>query len=979
MTSSGSVLTGPPESPTRKNGVVITDTEPAGPIFGRTEQIDDFAELLSDSAKSSITLLGGDAGIGKTRLVQEVAGVCRAAGGIAVGGRCLDLGDSVAPYLPIGDIARSLRELPAADEVISADRLAPADGARPVEYFENVAGMLGELTQLAPALVAVEDVHWADRATRELLTYLFTRGVPAGVHVVATYRTDDLHRRHPLRPALAEWFRLPAVRRVLLEPLTAAPARSLVEHLLPSVDDRDAGEIVRRSGGNPFFTEELVNASLQPHDLAGSSIPGDLADLLLVRVDSLDADTRQVLRAVSVAGSVATDTTLQALTDLSPDLLHTALRAAIDAHLLITRPDGTFAFRHALLAEAVYDDLLPGQRVRLHDTLTDILAGLDDPSGAATLALHAELAGRYATALAARVRAGDDALDAAAPSNAARHFEKAISLAAGHPEMTDVPTDLSERAAEALLAAGDPHRAAELVRDVLRSSRGASLERARMLRLYLSALLLTDLPTMHLRLSVEDLPDEADELLDLAIGWTSGTDDTVLLGQLTALKAHYLLAFERYDEAAVAAGDALTIGRTVEEPSIITDAMTTQAKLDGIAGEMTAAVAMLEQVRERAVAEGDIRAELRALHQIAGLHARVDDHTKAAATYAEAIRRAAEANARTEMYGLDSIIFAATLAAKMANWERVDSLLTDWEKLPPLAKAAAMAIRMTVSVARGRYDEARAAYKTLRRHWHQDMYVLVNTAPAMIDLLGSTGDLAGATETYDDAVATVKQIWRMPVFDAQIRMTALLLTHLADTMARAPREAAQWSDRAELLNAALEAVLSVRGRRDSLGEESQAWFARACAELARISGDTSLALDEYRESVRLFEHAGFAYEQMVAEYLLAKALHSTGERAEARTVSERALATARQLGAARFIPLLRGHSGDDRSNDGSLTPRERDVLGLVAAGMTNGQLAKRLFISTKTASVHVSNILAKLGATNRTEAVDLARQRGLLD
>ncbi|MFC6705298.1 helix-turn-helix transcriptional regulator [Flexivirga alba] len=957
---------------------MISDAAPDGPIFGRVAEIDDFARLLRDRAQSSITLLGGDAGIGKTRLVREIAASGRQAGGVALVGRCLDLGDSAAPYLPITDIVRSLRDLPTADGVESIERLVPTDSPRPIEFFEAIATMLDELAGRAPALVVFEDVHWADRSTRELLTYLFTHGVPAGVHLIATYRTDDLHRRHPLRPALAEWSRLPQVRRVALEPLEVQPARDLVRHLQPELADDAARQIIRRAGGNPFFTEELVATSMccDPNE---PFLPADLADLLLVRTDALTDDARLTLRAASVAGSDASEATLLGLTELPTDRVHTALRAAVDARLLITTRNGLFDFRHALLAEAMYDDLLPGERVRLHDRLTDLLLAQGGPGTAAAVALHAERAARFGDALQARVVAGQEALDKAAPANAARHFESAIAIAAGHPELTEVPSNLSERAAEALLAAGDPHRAAGLIRHVLAGFSGTDLDRARLLRLYLSAVLLTDMPTIEVKLRIPDLPNEADKLLDAAIGWTRDAGDDVLLGQLLALKAHYLLAYERHDESAVAANDALTIGRVVDEPSIISDAMTTQAKLDGLAGDMTSALATLGQVRERAAAEDDIRAELRALHQIAGLQLRTDQNAEAARTYTEVIRRAAEAHARTEIYAIDSVIFAATLAAKMGDWESVDRLLAETEDLPPLAQASAGAVRLTVDVARGRFDQALSTHEALHQHWSREMFILVNDAAGTIDVLGATGDLDGAFATFDEAVATVDKVWRLSVFDAQIRMAALLLTHLADDVAEKPRSAAGWAPRIEQLDQVLDAVLAVRGWRESLGVESRAWFARARAELARLASDDELAVTEYRESIRLFDEAGFVYERAVVEFLLSRELQARGERSEARALSEQALATARRLGAAYLVTQLRGRSHGEKPRDSALTPRELDVLRLVAEGMTNGQVAARLFISTKTASVHVSNILAKLGAATRTEAADLARQRALLD
>lgn len=973
----GSAIIGAVHPVTGDNDDVTSESTPRGPIFGRDGELDDFTQLLTDSAESSITLLGGDAGIGKTRLLQEIGATCRAEGGLVLVGRCLDLGDSAAPYLPIMDIVRTAPD-------IDPKTVAP-EGVRPIELFESVATMFDQLADRAPVLIVVEDVHWADRATRELLTYQFTHGMRPGVHLVATYRTDDLHRRHPLRPALAEWSRLPNVRRVVLDPLGADPARHLIEHLEPGLSDTAVGEIFRRSGGNPFFTEELVAATMQPHAMSNPALPSDLVDLLLVRTDALDEDPRRVLRAVSVAGSRASDAVLEQLADLPPERLHTALRSTIDAHLLVPHRDGQYVFRHALLSEAVYDDLLPGERVRLHDKLTDILLEECKPGCAAALAMHAEDAGRYGVALTARVAAGEEALASAAPPNAARHFEKAISLATGHPELTDVPDDLPQRAASALLAAGDPHRAAELMREALRSHTGSMLERARLVLLYLSAVLLTDMPTMHIKLAMPDLPDQADELLDTAIGWARQGEDNVLIGELVALKAHYLLAFDRNDEAAVAAADALTIGRAVDRPSIITDAMTTQAKLDGLAGDVSTALATLEQVREKAAAEGDIRAELRALHQLAGMYARTDDHARTAATYAEAIRRATEANARTEIYGMDSVLFAATLAAKTADWAKVDELLAPTDDLPELTRISVLSLRFTVDVARGRFEDALAKHEILRPHWSHDMYLLANDVPGMIDILGSTGDLAGAVATYDDALATVRKVWRLSVFDAQIRMTALLLTHLANAIAGKPREVAEWSSRVEQLDAVLAEVAAMRGTRESLGEESRAWFARARGDLARIAGDDDLAVSEFRESARLFEKAGFRYEQASAELLLSQALQISGELEEARALSDRVLATARELDARQLITQVRGASrgggsgGRGSSSGATLTPREHDVLELVAAGMTNGQLAAKLFISAKTASVHVSNILAKLGAATRTEAVDLARQRGLLE
>ena len=207
----------------------------------------------------------------------------------------------------------------------------------------------------------LEDIHWADQSTRDLLTGLFTRPPAGPIAIVASYRSDDLHRRHPLRAAAAEWARLPRVSRISLQPLPDSEIRHLVHQLHPDpISDMEVRRIVGRAEGNAFFTEELVAAVGE----GGRMLPTDLADLLLVRLDRLDESTREIVRAAAVAGRRVSHTLLAAVVgdDAGFDA---GLRAAVDANILLPIRD-RYAFRHALLAEAVYDDLLPGERVRWH-------------------------------------------------------------------------------------------------------------------------------------------------------------------------------------------------------------------------------------------------------------------------------------------------------------------------------------------------------------------------------------------------------------------------------------------------------------------------------------------------------------------------------------------------------------------------------------------------------------------------------------
>ncbi len=348
------------------------------PLVGRADDVRRLSDLVGlRGERAGAVLLGGDAGVGKTRLLSELGDRALGAGWRVLVGHCLDFGDSSLPYLPFTEafgrlaadgagLAKSLIEAsPAIARLMPARRLL-ADADEPAEptdraaLFDAVHGALERLGQVAPLLLVVEDVHWADRSTRELLTFLFTRQFGAPVAVLASYRSDDLHRRHPLRATLAEWARLPGVTRLQLRPLDHPDTRTLVRALHPGpMPDGALQHIVERAEGNPFFVEELVAVA----EGGGGPLPTELADLLLVRLDQLDDDARRAVRAASVVGRRVPHDLLARGAGLDDAALERALRAAVEANVLVTVGADSYAFRHALLAEAVYQDLLPGERV----------------------------------------------------------------------------------------------------------------------------------------------------------------------------------------------------------------------------------------------------------------------------------------------------------------------------------------------------------------------------------------------------------------------------------------------------------------------------------------------------------------------------------------------------------------------------------------------------------------------------------------
>ena len=275
---------------------------------------------------------------------------------------------------------------------------------------------------------------------------------------------------------LAEWHRLSTITRLTVERLEETDIRSMIAHLQPvPLPEREVQRIVARAEGNPFFVEELVSAAVDD----GCSLPTELADLLLVRLDRLDDNGRLAIRAAAVAGRQVSHNLLAHASGLTDGDLDLALRAAVEANVLLPVAGDRYMFRHALLAEAVYDDLLPGERVRLHAAYARALRAHDIPGTAAELARHARAAHDLVTAARASVRAGEEAMAVGGPDEAARHYELALELLADPDVAAGVDEDVEEgeridrvdlatRACAAAVSAGHLFRALALAQDQLR-------------------------------------------------------------------------------------------------------------------------------------------------------------------------------------------------------------------------------------------------------------------------------------------------------------------------------------------------------------------------------------------------------------------------------------------------------------------------------------------------------------------------------
>jgi predicted ATPase/DNA-binding NarL/FixJ family response regulator len=976
------------------------------PVFvGRRDEMAVLAGLLDRvrQGESAFAVVGGEAGVGKTRLVGELAAQAAAAQFTVLTGQCIELGAEGLPLAPLVDALRTLARTIPADELAgvlgpagpSLARLLPelgpdlsgraaADSMQAAQLLELVLGLLTRLSFIQPVMLILEDLHWADHSTLELVAFLARSLREVPVLLVVTYRSDELRRRHPLRSLLTNWERMRSVITVELRRFGRAEVAAQLAAILDTEPGPGLVDLVfDRSGGNAYLVEELAGVVRNGGDPA--HLPPSLLDVLLSRVDSLSPDAQRLLVTAAVAGRRVPDRLLARVAGLGEAELFAALRESVQSHLLVVDHTGHgYEFRHALTRDAVYEDMLPGERVRLHAAYGDALvadpwlAG-DDSAAPAALAHHWYAALDLPRALPASITAASHARASYAPAEALRHLERALEIWPRVPdaeERTGIDqAEVFRLAADAAYQAGAVDRALSLLNEGLAELPAGSDAVRRALLLDRRAHALRDSGREH-----EAFGSLEEALALLATGQVTRAHAVV---QASMANAHMRVA--DMEAAAAMAERAVQAARAAQAQEVEADVTITLGSAQSYLGPPGTGLDALRSGLALALHAHAPVTALRGYVNLSDVLELLGRHTEAAVTASNGVDLAARIGlARTFGAYLTGNLAESWL--RLGRWAGVDQLTEQALRTIPegVFAATVLQVRAELAVATGRLTEASTELGQARQALGETSDIQFIQSMCYVEALiaHARGDLATGRQTIADGLARGTASWAAryswPLLWLGLRIEADQAVQARDRRVPVPAESGQRARELAGLAADL-ATLTISAR---------GYQALAAAEQARARGEDTP--DLWSAATTVWQAAGEPYPVAYASLRLAEVHSAAGDRQPASAAAQQALAIARRLGAAPIeaeatalarrarLSLDDAPSvPDDELARFGLTGREREVLSLLAIGQSNPDIAQALFISPKTVSVHVSNLLAKLGVSGRVEAAALAHRLGV--
>ena len=972
----------------------------SGAFVGRAvefDRLDNTFAALPETGAATV-LISGDAGIGKSRLIDEFCRRARTRGALVAVGLCTPAEGAGLPYGPvIGVVRDASRQLSTADVEASLGRArdllgfnaSPAEeGASSVlktSLFEALLEGIARLAESTRVVLVFEDLQWADSGSVQVIDFLTRNLVDRPVMLIASFRTDEIEQDRPLRRLVSELGRHGRAFDLELAGLERDETAHLLAGILSAPPDWALVDAVHaRSGGNPFFAEELAAARHAPN------LPPSLRNVVMMRIERLSEAARQVVALAAANGGTVHHRLLSAALRLEPDKADAAVAEAVDHQVVVAdAADGSFRFRHALLREAVYDSLLPGERSRLHRQLAVALssapefAGPNAGHGIFDLADHWWEAGEWSDAFQACVRAADIAAAMLAMHEAHVYFERALTSAerAGAQPMS---VELLMKASDAAYLDSETSRSIELVRQAIEVL-DAHAEPRLAARCY----------TMLARNAWAGGKTEvALDSLRHGAAVLPSTEPTVELAGILAEEARILLLTSHYEAADEKCKEAIAVARTTGARLEESHALITLGCCVAEHGDVDGGLALLHEGR-------DIAEELASPDQLSRAYSNMSHVLMQASRLTEAAD--VVYNGATDLNDVNGVQLnnagqnAAEALIRLGRLEEADELLCRMDYrgsgscvFGPNGVRAIMAIRS------GRFDEAArllaaaeelsAGVSTIQvagqlRMLYAELFLERDEPSTALAEIERALSFAAVTDDADDTLEIFATGLRAVVDDHE------------HARARGRRIDVEKAHRrvAELVEAADAVVDRRRARHYPCSPRTVAFLAQCHAEAARLgSPDPDLwraAADEWAVAAEPYRRAYCCWRE--AEALLS----SRGERQRAVTRVQETWRTAVKLGAPQLQSRLERLAArarvplDVQLNDGKsstvaedlgLTAREVEVLAQLARGRTDRQIAEELFISRKTASVHVSNLLRKLDAGSRVEAGEIGQRAGLV-
>jgi DNA-binding CsgD family transcriptional regulator/tetratricopeptide (TPR) repeat protein len=986
-------------------------------FVGRAEELGTLEAGLARAANGEpgALLIGGEAGVGKTRLVKEFGARAEAAGARVVAGGCVELSGGLAPLLPvietlrrvgeqlgwgdwlrlIGDarpeLARLLPELGVASE-------APDRALAQSRLFELLLGLLRRLADRAPFVWIVEDAHWADASTRDVLAFFVGNLRDERILLVTTFRDDEVERSEALRQWLSWIGRADRVERIDLRRFERQELDALLTEILGARPGRDLAErVFARSQGNAFIAEELAAAR------DGPAIPATLRDVLLARLGQVGADARQVVRVASAIGQRVDERLLASVCGMPEERLLDALREAARHRLLIPEPGArAYDFRHALMREAAAAELLPGERERLHARLAETLTarpelGRGTPATVAgEIAHHWRAAEIPARALVASVHAASEAARAHAFADALELLERALADWDAVPgAQALVGADraaLLARAAEAAGLAGRNWCGVELAEAALAElDEDAEPRRAGVLHARRGWYLFQgghgfEQALVGLHRAIDLIPPEPPSL-----------ERVEALSKL----ARALVLSGRPQECRRRAEEALEPARALGARAVESELLNSLGLSAAASGWPEEGLARLREALAVAQDAGDpegIGLAFTNLSSLLGSYCRFEEAVEVALAGADACRRLG-----LELtHGLFCVGNAAENLIDLGRLDEADGLLATAleHDVGETTRFQLHLLRAHLAAAQGR-DEAAEPHLELAR--------ALGAVDYSLEVRGQVAYVAGlialARGRPLEARGHCAEVMALAA-RAEDEMTAAILLSLglrveADVAVRArarrrPGEESAARAAADALEATWRDLRADLDPARTPSPEVDAHVALAAAERGRLEGAADparwAAAQHAWDRLGMQQHAAYARWRRAEALLAARGTrvevvallgeaHTACVRMGARSLRAEVEALARRARIELTGPAAPAAEPAEPSVAEALgvTARELEVLALVVDGRTNRQIADALFISVKTAGAHVSSILRKLDASTRGEAAAVALRAGLLE